>query len=152
MRCLRAVLWRWIATLFCAGRNCTTAGPYRAFPCSRGEVSALPDQGQWILRDGSADIKPLWGRPLPQKPAQRGAPPPWAPPPPPFFSTPSRRLWYFDSIDMSKAWFQSRYDKGETEEQRTAYLNCPMDREQYEAFIDALFWLPKKKPLSFPRG
>ena len=33
---------------------------------------------------------------------------------------------------------QSRYDKGETEADRTAYLNCPMDRTQYEAFIDAL--------------
>ncbi len=43
-----------------------------------------------------------------------------------------------DSIDMSKAWFQSRYDKGETEEERTAYLNCPMDKETYEAFIDRL--------------
>ncbi|RMA42440.1 methylenetetrahydrofolate--tRNA-(uracil(54)-C(5))-methyltransferase (FADH(2)-oxidizing) TrmFO [Rhodophyticola porphyridii] len=47
-------------------------------------------------------------------------------------------ILYFDSIDMSKAWMQSRYDKGETEEERTAYLNCPMDRDQYEAFIDAL--------------
>lgn len=45
---------------------------------------------------------------------------------------------HFDTVDLSKAWFQSRYDKGETEEQRTAYLNCPMDRDQYEAFIDAL--------------
>lgn len=43
-----------------------------------------------------------------------------------------------DSIDMSKAWFQSRYDKGETEEEQKAYLNCPMDRDTYEAFIDAL--------------
>ncbi|MBC6443365.1 MAG: methylenetetrahydrofolate--tRNA-(uracil(54)-C(5))-methyltransferase (FADH(2)-oxidizing) TrmFO [Rhodobacteraceae bacterium] len=45
---------------------------------------------------------------------------------------------YADSIDMQKAWFQSRYDKGETEEERYAYLNCPMDRNQYESFIDAL--------------
>jgi len=45
---------------------------------------------------------------------------------------------HFDSVDLSKAWFQSRYDKGETEEERTAYLNCPMDRDTYEAFIDAL--------------
>jgi methylenetetrahydrofolate--tRNA-(uracil-5-)-methyltransferase len=45
---------------------------------------------------------------------------------------------HFDSIDLSKAWFQSRYDKGETEAERTAYLNCPMDRDQYEAFVDAL--------------
>ncbi|HCY54318.1 MAG TPA: methylenetetrahydrofolate--tRNA-(uracil(54)-C(5))-methyltransferase (FADH(2)-oxidizing) TrmFO, partial [Oceanicaulis sp.] len=45
---------------------------------------------------------------------------------------------FADSIDMGVAWKQSRYDKGETEEERTAYLNCPMDRDQYEAFIDAL--------------
>lgn len=45
---------------------------------------------------------------------------------------------YADSVDMTRAWFQSRYDKGETEEERTAYLNCPMSREQYETFVDAL--------------
>ncbi len=45
---------------------------------------------------------------------------------------------YADSIDMNKAWMQSRYDKGETEEERTAYLNCPMNKDQYEGFIDAL--------------
>lgn len=45
---------------------------------------------------------------------------------------------YAESIDMSKAWMQSRYDKGDTEEERTAYLNCPMDEDTYEAFIDAL--------------
>nr|HMQ40582.1 methylenetetrahydrofolate--tRNA-(uracil(54)-C(5))-methyltransferase (FADH(2)-oxidizing) TrmFO [Paracoccus sp. (in: a-proteobacteria)] len=32
----------------------------------------------------------------------------------------------------------SRYDKGETEEERTAYINCPMTRPEYEAFIDAM--------------
>jgi len=45
---------------------------------------------------------------------------------------------FSDSIDMSKAWMQSRYDKGETEEERTAYLNCPMDEDTYNAFVDAL--------------
>jgi len=39
-----------------------------------------------------------------------------------------------ESIDMSKAWFQSRYDKGEGKD----YINCPMDKEQYAAFIRAL--------------
>jgi methylenetetrahydrofolate--tRNA-(uracil-5-)-methyltransferase len=39
---------------------------------------------------------------------------------------------------MGTAWRQSRYDKGETEEERTAYINCPLTRDQYEAFIDAL--------------
>jgi methylenetetrahydrofolate--tRNA-(uracil-5-)-methyltransferase len=48
-----------------------------------------------------------------------------------------------DSVDMSKAWMQSRYDKGETEADRAAYLNCPMDKAQYEAFIDALIEGPK---------
>ena len=42
------------------------------------------------------------------------------------------------SIDMSVAWEQSRYDKGETEAEQKAYINCPMDKAQYEAFIDAL--------------
>ncbi len=45
---------------------------------------------------------------------------------------------YAESIDMEKAWLQSRYDKGDTEEERTAYINCPMDEQQYNAFIDAL--------------
>jgi len=48
-----------------------------------------------------------------------------------------------DSVDMSRAWFQSRYDKGETEDERTAYLNCPMSRAEYERFIDALLAAPK---------
>ena len=45
---------------------------------------------------------------------------------------------YRDTIDMSKAWMQSRYDKGDTEQERKAYLNCPMTKEQYEKFVDAL--------------
>ena len=48
-----------------------------------------------------------------------------------------------DSVDLSKAWFQSRYDKGETEADQKAYLNCPMDADQYEAFITALIEAPK---------
>ena len=45
---------------------------------------------------------------------------------------------HFDSINMEQAWMQSRYDKGDTEKERTAYLNCPMTKEEYEEFIDAL--------------
>ncbi len=45
---------------------------------------------------------------------------------------------YTDSIDMSKAWAQSRYDKGETFEEQTAYINCPMNEPEYNRFIDAL--------------
>ncbi len=39
-----------------------------------------------------------------------------------------------DSVDFGKAWFQSRYDKGTGSD----YINCPLSREQYHAFIDAL--------------
>ena len=43
-----------------------------------------------------------------------------------------------DSIDMSVAWFQSRYDKVGPGGNGADYLNCPMTREQYDAFVDAL--------------
>ncbi|WP_027173603.1 methylenetetrahydrofolate--tRNA-(uracil(54)-C(5))-methyltransferase (FADH(2)-oxidizing) TrmFO [Methylobacterium sp. 10] len=43
-----------------------------------------------------------------------------------------------DSIDMDKAWFQSRYDKVGPGGTGADYINCPMNREQYDAFIQAL--------------
>jgi methylenetetrahydrofolate--tRNA-(uracil-5-)-methyltransferase len=43
-----------------------------------------------------------------------------------------------DSIDFDKAWFQSRYDKEGPGGDAAAYINCPLDHDQYEAFIDAL--------------
>ena len=91
------------------------------------EVTELPDQGRWIFATG-----PLTSDALGQSIAR---------------ATGSDALAFFDaiapivhaeSIDMDVAWMQSRYDKGETEDERRAYLNCPMDRETYEAFIDAL--------------
>jgi methylenetetrahydrofolate--tRNA-(uracil-5-)-methyltransferase len=39
-----------------------------------------------------------------------------------------------DSINMDKAWFQSRYDKGDGKD----YINCPLDEDQYNAFIAAM--------------
>jgi len=44
---------------------------------------------------------------------------------------------------MSVAWKQSRYDKEGPAGDSAAYINCPMDREQYEAFIDAVLAGPK---------
>ena len=38
-----------------------------------------------------------------------------------------------DSVDMEKAWFGSRYDKGTAD-----YVNCPMNEEEYDAFWQAL--------------
>lgn len=48
-----------------------------------------------------------------------------------------------DSIDMDIAWRQSRYDKVGPGGDAAAYINCPMDKAQYEAFIDALLTGPK---------
>ncbi|MDX6805455.1 methylenetetrahydrofolate--tRNA-(uracil(54)-C(5))-methyltransferase (FADH(2)-oxidizing) TrmFO [Terrihabitans rhizophilus] len=45
---------------------------------------------------------------------------------------------HFDSIDMDVCWFQSRYDKAGPGGTGADYINCPMDREQYEAFVRAL--------------
>jgi methylenetetrahydrofolate--tRNA-(uracil-5-)-methyltransferase len=43
-----------------------------------------------------------------------------------------------DSIDMSVCWYQSRYDKVGPGGTGRDYINCPMDKVQYDAFIDAL--------------
>ena len=94
---------------------------------STEEITELPKDGQWIIATG-----PLTSGALGQAIAQE---------------TGAERLAFFDaiapivyaeSIDMSVAWMQSRYDKGETEEEQKAYMNCPMDKAQYNAFIDAL--------------
>ncbi|MGB8818684.1 MAG: methylenetetrahydrofolate--tRNA-(uracil(54)-C(5))-methyltransferase (FADH(2)-oxidizing) TrmFO [Rhizobiaceae bacterium] len=45
---------------------------------------------------------------------------------------------HFETIDMDIAWFQSRYDKVGPGGTGKDYINCPMDRDQYYAFIDAL--------------
>jgi len=45
---------------------------------------------------------------------------------------------HFDSIDMDICWFQSRYDKVGPGGSGKDYINCPMDEDQYGAFIDAL--------------
>jgi methylenetetrahydrofolate--tRNA-(uracil-5-)-methyltransferase len=43
-----------------------------------------------------------------------------------------------DTVDMSRAWLQSRYDKTGPGGSGAAYINCPLTREQYDAFVDAL--------------
>ena len=94
---------------------------------SEEEVTALPDTGPAIIATG-----PLTSGPLAQAIADEAGQDSLA-----FFDA-IAPIIHADSIDMSKAWMQSRYDKGETQEERTAYLNCPMDKPTYETFIDAL--------------
>ena len=97
-----------------------------------GEITELPAEGHWIVATG-----PLTSGALAEAIAAETGAEALA-----FFDA-IAPIVYADSINMDKAWMQSRYDKGETEEERTAYLNCPMDRETYEAFIDALLGADK---------
>ncbi len=91
------------------------------------EITDLPTDGHWIIATG-----PLTSGALAEAIRAETGTEALA-----FFDA-IAPIVYADSIDMGQAWLQSRYDKGDTEEERKAYLNCPMDKPQYEAFIDAL--------------
>jgi len=89
----------------------------------RERVDALPDDGLAIVATG-----PLTA---PGLAASIGA------------ATGSDALAFFDaiapivhrdSIDMESAWFQSRWNKGDGKD----YINCPLDKDQYHAFVQAL--------------
>ena len=89
----------------------------------RERVDRLPEQGRAIIATG-----PLTAAPLAASIAQ---------------TTGSDALAFFDaiapivhrdSIDMEVAWFQSRWDKGDGHD----YINCPLDRDQYAAFVQGL--------------
>jgi methylenetetrahydrofolate--tRNA-(uracil-5-)-methyltransferase len=54
-----------------------------------------------------------------------------------------------DSIDMDQVFVASRWDKGETDEDRHAYLNCPLDRAGYEAFVAEVLAAKKVAPKAF---
>lgn len=71
-------------------------------------------------------------------------------------ATGQKDLYFYDAIapivdastvDMNLAFLANRYDKGEEE----AYLNCPMNQEEYETFIDALIGGEKVPPKAFEK-
>ena len=91
------------------------------------EVTTLPAAGNWIIATG-----PLTSGALAEAIRAETGRDQLA-----FFDA-IAPIVHADTIDMDIAWRQSRYDKGETEEERTAYINCPLTRDGYEGFIDAL--------------
>ena len=99
---------------------------------SHEEISSLPDDGQWIIATGPLTSGKLADAIAAETGAEALA----------FFDAIAPIL-YHDSIDMTKAWMQSRYDKGDTIEEQTAYLNCPMTKDDYESFIDTLLMADK---------
>ncbi|BCR06365.1 methylenetetrahydrofolate--tRNA-(uracil-5-)-methyltransferase TrmFO [Desulfuromonas versatilis] len=93
-----------------------------AIELRREEVTELPAEGTLVVASG-----PLTSEALSGQIARL---------------TGSEQLYFYDaiapiieadSIDFSKAWRASRYGKGGDD-----YLNCPLDREQYYAFVEAL--------------
>ena len=93
----------------------------------RGEITALPQDGHWIIATGPLTSGTL-GEAIRAETGEDALA---------FFDA-IAPIVYAETVDMSVAWAQSRYDKGETDDERRAYINCPMDKAQYEAFIDAL--------------
>jgi methylenetetrahydrofolate--tRNA-(uracil-5-)-methyltransferase len=91
------------------------------------EITELPQDGHWIIATGPLTSGALAKSIQAATGADQLA----------FFDA-IAPIVYAESVDMSVAWMQSRYDKGETLEEQTAYMNCPMTKDQYEAFIDAL--------------
>lgn len=85
----------------------------------RERVDVLPDSGMTIVATGPLTAPTLAGDIGGATGAEALA----------FFDA-IAPIVHFDSIDMEQAWFQSRWNKGEGKD----YINCAMNREQYEAF------------------
>ncbi|UXU74618.1 MULTISPECIES: methylenetetrahydrofolate--tRNA-(uracil(54)-C(5))-methyltransferase (FADH(2)-oxidizing) TrmFO [unclassified Paracoccus (in: a-proteobacteria)] len=92
-----------------------------------GEITELPQDGRWIIATGPL-TSPALGQSILAATGEGALA---------FFDA-IAPIVHADTIDMSICWRQSRYDKGETEAERTAYINCPLTRQEYEDFIDAL--------------
>ena len=101
----------------------------------RQEVVALPEQGPVIIASG-----PLTSAPLAAQIAEL---------------TGGDSLYFYDaiapiisadSIDFSIAWKASRYDKGDAD-----YINCPMDKAQYQQFVAALIAADKVPAHNFEK-
>jgi methylenetetrahydrofolate--tRNA-(uracil-5-)-methyltransferase len=83
------------------------------------EVTQIPAEGDVVIASG-----PLTSDPLAEDIARRFAGHEAL-----HFFDAAAPMVTFESIDMDVAWFASRYDKGTAD-----YINCPMSREEYEAF------------------
>jgi methylenetetrahydrofolate--tRNA-(uracil-5-)-methyltransferase len=56
-----------------------------------------------------------------------------------------------DSLDYAQVFAASRWDKGESDEDKSAYLNCPFERDAYYEFVRALVAAEKVEPKNFEK-
>ena len=87
-----------------------------------GEVTGLPETGAVIVATGPLTSEALSDAIAGKTGAQRLS-----------FYDAAAPIVEFSSIDMTKAFFAARYGRGEDD-----YINCPMDKPQYERFLTAL--------------
>ena len=87
------------------------------------EITSLPNEGNWIIASGPLTSAPLIEAILKETGNQYLN-----------FYDAIAPVIYKESIDFSKAWYQSRYDKGD----KFDYINCPLTKEEYYKFVEAL--------------
>lgn len=87
------------------------------------ELTEIPEEGEVLIASG-----PLTSDPLAESIAKRFPQQNYL-----HFFDAVAPLISFESIDMEKAWFGSRYNKGTAD-----YINCPMNQEEYDAFWNEL--------------
>ncbi len=88
----------------------------------RGEVVSLPEAGKVIVATGPLTSEALSDAIAAKTGAERLS-----------FYDAAAPIVEFSSIDMTKAFFAARYGRGEDD-----YINCPMNKDQYEQFLAAL--------------
>ena len=93
----------------------------------REEINELSEDGLWIVATGPLTSDSLSNRIMDLTGEDKLA----------FFDA-IAPIIYKESIDFDIAWFQSRYDKIGPDGDGKDYINCPMNKEQYYNFIDAL--------------
>ncbi|HIS53229.1 MAG TPA: methylenetetrahydrofolate--tRNA-(uracil(54)-C(5))-methyltransferase (FADH(2)-oxidizing) TrmFO [Candidatus Onthomonas avicola] len=90
---------------------------------AEGECTAIPGEGEVLIASGPLTSDALAEEIRRRFPGQEGL----------HFFDAVAPLVSFESVDLDRAWFGSRYGKGSAD-----YINCPMNREEYEAFWSAL--------------
>lgn len=89
----------------------------------RKKIIKLPEEGNWIIATGPLTDETLMEEITLLSDKENLA----------FFDA-IAPIVYKDTIDFSKAWFQSRYDKGSGKD----YINCPLTKDQYYQFVQDL--------------
>lgn len=93
----------------------------------RKEIDSLPQEGNWIIATGPLTSDKLTNDIIKVTGQDKLS----------FFDA-IAPIVYTESLDFSKCWFQSRYDKQGPGGDGKDYINCPLNKDEYYAFVDAL--------------